>query len=105
MAVVCETDIRLPYFHTRQAVKSNCLIMRKVLLHSIYFSLDVDISQQGDYLDVCKERKAALTIHAVKYIVFIRLSKTTLLDLRQTHHLGECNVQLNRTFALNARVH
>lgn len=76
-----------------------------MLVHSIYFSLDADISQQGNYLDACKERKAALTIHAVKYIVFIRLSKPTLLDLRQMHHLGECNVQLNRNFALNARVH
>lgn len=69
------------------------------------FHGDVDTSQQGDYLDVCKERKVALTIHAVKYIVYTRLSKNTLLDLRQMHHLGECNMQLNSKFALNARVH
>lgn len=76
--------------------------MRKCSSIAFTFHWDVDISQQGDYLDVCKERKAALTIHAVKYIVFIRSSKTTLLDLRQMHLLGECNMQLNRKFALNA---
>lgn len=64
----------------------------------------VDISQQGDYFG-CKEREAALTIHPVKYILFIRLSKSTLLDLRQMHHLGECNMQLNGKFALNVQVH
>lgn len=65
MAVIYVTDIRLPYFYVRQAVKSNCLSMGKCLFIAFTFLWDVDISQQGDYLDVCKERKAALIIHAV----------------------------------------